>query len=106
MREWFRVWNLYGLSCIAALLFSLHIAAVLVSFHIAAELFRDRVAMVVGCDSYSVPDSPWSEFESERRDQEVQTVMSSLSNHKRHQHENIEEETAQVSYRNTYTGFS
>jgi len=56
---------------------------------------RDRVAMVVGCDSYSVPDSPWSEFESERRDQEVQTVMSSLSNHKRHQHENIEEETAQ-----------
>ena len=82
------MWNLYGLSCIAAV------------------LFRDRVAMVVGCDSYSVPDSPWSEFESERRDQEVQTVMSSLSNHKRHQHENIEEETAQVSYCNTYTGFS
>lgn len=52
--------------------------------------------MVVGCDSYS--DSPWPEFESERRDQEVQTLMSSLSAQKRQQqqHETLEEEPAQV----------
>jgi len=60
---------------------------------------RERVSMVVGGDSFS--DNPWSEFQAEKRDQEVQTDRSALSlkqQEQEDQEETIQEETALEEY--------